>query len=116
MRVRQFLARQPQWRILLVGLILVAVIGYVDFLTGDYSILIFYLMPVSMVAWFSGRWSGAAIGICSGCARFVSDYSLAGASPRLYWNSFEDTFFLLVVALVINLLRTALEQDNGDPT
>ena len=116
MGVRQFFAAQPKWRILLVGLILVAVIGYVDYLTGDYSILIFYLVPVSVVAWFSGRWTGAVIGICSGCARFISDYSLAGASHHLYWNSFEDMFFLLVFAFLINLLRAALERDDGAPT
>ena len=109
-------AAQPQWRIMLLGLILVAVIGYVDYLTGDYSILIFYLAPVSLVAWFSGRWAGAVIGLCSGCARFISDYSLSGSSHRLYWNCLEDTLFLLVVAFLINLLRTALERENGDPS
>jgi K+-sensing histidine kinase KdpD len=108
-----FMQRQPKWLIDVIGLILVAFIGYIDYLTGDYSILVFYLLPVSFVSWFSGRWHGAIAAIAGGAARFVSDFSLDINPRHLYWNSFEDTCFLLIVAFLIALLRKALESDSS---
>jgi ribose/xylose/arabinose/galactoside ABC-type transport system permease subunit len=110
--VTGFMEKPPKWRIIATGMGLVVVIGGIDFLTGDYSILIFYLIPVSLVSWFSGRWAGATIAVASGCARFISDYALAINSRHLYWNSMEDMAFLVIVAFLIALLRTALERDN----
>jgi hypothetical protein len=106
-----FMQRQPKWLINVIGFILVALIGYIDYLTGDYSILVFYLLPVAFVSWFSGRWHGAATAIAGGVARLVSDSALPLNSRHLYWNSFEDTCFLLIVAFLIALLRKALESE-----
>ena len=108
-----FMQGQPKWLINLIGLILVVLIGYLDYLTGDYSILVFYLLPVSIVSWFSGRWHGAVTATAGGVARLVSDYSLDINPRHLYWNSFEDTCFLLIVAFLIALLRKALESDSS---
>ena len=110
--VTEFMKKQPMWLTIAIGIVLVGVIGGIDFLTGDYSILIFYLIPVSLVSWFSGRWAGATIAVASGCARFISDYALAINPRHLYWNSMEDMIFLVIVAFLIALLRTALERDN----
>ncbi len=110
--VTEFMKKQPKWLIAAIGMVLVGVIGGIDFLTGDYSILIFYLIPVSLVSWFAGRWAGATTAIASGCARFISDYALAINPRHLYWNSIEDMVFLVIVAFLISLLRTALERDN----
>ena len=106
-----FIHKQPKWLVTLFGLLLVALIGYIDYATGDYSILIFYLLPVSLVSWFSGRWFAALVALAGGMARFFSDYSLAMNPRHLYWNSFEDTLFLVIVAFLIALLRKALESD-----
>lgn len=108
-----FIQKQPRWFITVIGLILVVLIGYIDYVTGDYSILIFYLLPVSFVSWFSGRWFGSLSAFAGGVARFLSDYSLAVNPHHIYWNSFEDTCFLVIVAFLIALLRKALESDAG---
>ena len=110
-RVKEFLDRQPKALIVVIGIILVGVIGWIDFLTGDYSLLVFYLIPVSLVSWFSGRWAGAVTAVASGCTRFISDYALALNSRHLYWNSVEDMVFLVIVAFLIALLRAALERE-----
>lgn len=109
---RKLLHAQQKWIVLVIGFLLTGAIGYVDYLTGDYSILIFYLVPITLAVWFSGLWAGAALAACSGGARFVSDYSFAGTIRQLYWNSFADFLFLLVVAFLIFLLRTTLEREN----
>ena len=98
----------PKWCMVVFSLVLIAFIGVIDFVTGDYSILVFYLLPVSLAAWFTGRWSGAIIALVCGSARFVSDSALDISPRHLYWNTLEDTIFLLIVAFLIALLRIAL--------
>jgi uncharacterized membrane protein len=99
----------PKWCMVVSCLVLIALIGYIDIITGDYSILVFYLLPVSIASWFAGRWSGAGIALVCGLARLISDFAL-GTTPRhIYWDTLEDTLFLLIVAVLIAVLRTALE-------
>jgi uncharacterized protein DUF4118 len=101
----------PRWARLTIGLLLVAVIGYVDYLTEDYSILIFYLVPVSFVSWYNGRMSGVIIGLASGVARIVSDTNLYRNILQHSWNSLQDMVFLLIVGLLVSLLRQELGRD-----
>jgi hypothetical protein len=98
----------PNWSKVLFCLVLVVLIGYIDVVTLDYSLLVFYLLPISIASWYSGRWSGAGIALACGSARFIADSSLDISSSRLYSNSVGDTIFLLIVAFLIAALRTEL--------
>jgi hypothetical protein len=104
----------PQWGVLLIGLVMVAGVGYVDYVTGDYSLLIFYLIPVSFVCWCNGYKSGVAIGIASGAARFISDAYLYKEPHLHYWNSFQDMVFLLFVGLLVTFVRKELYGKRDD--
>ncbi len=99
----------PRWIVPLVGLVAVAGVGYVDYVTGDYSMLIFYLIPVAFVSWYHGRWAGVAIAVVSGIARFLSDYSLYQEVFLHYWNTVQDSLFFFIAAFLVSLLRTALK-------
>lgn len=98
----------PRPLVPLIGVVLVLVVGYIDYVTGDYSILIFYLVPVSFVSWYHGRGAGITIVAFSGVARFISDYSLYADVFLHYWNSIQDMLFLLVVALLVSFLQREL--------
>lgn len=67
-------------------LVLVAVIGWLDYLTGiEDSLLIIYLAPIAIGTWFLGLWFGIAIGVLSVVATVLSD--LAAGLPRIHvWN------------------------------
>jgi hypothetical protein len=109
--MQKVLRELPPWLLLLMGFIAVVCLGYVDFLTGDYSLLIFYAIPVAVEAWFLGRWGAAATSLSAGAARFVSDYiSYSGTGVR-YWNSLQDMTFLLVVGLLIATVKKLLAED-----
>lgn len=98
----------PAWLLMLIGFIMVALLGYVDYLTGDYSLLIFYVIPITLEAWFLGYWGTVAISLSAGLARIVSDYySYSGSSVR-YWNSLQDMVFLLMVGLLIATVKKLL--------
>lgn len=99
-----------------VGCLLITVfLGFVDYITGDYSLVIFYLFPITLSAWLCGRWSGLGVAACSGATRVVSDFSLHGASMRSalhYWNFSVEVIFFLFVASLVATLKRALAKDD----
>jgi hypothetical protein len=103
--------KQSRWLAVAIGLVLVGLIGVIDYLTGDYSLLVFYLIPISLAAWFAGRWWGGFIALASGTARFVADYTAYTNVRLLTWNAVEEMIFLMIVAYLIALLRKALDSD-----
>jgi len=109
--LQKALQKLPAWLLMLVGFMVVAFLGYLDYLTGDYSLLIFYAVPVALEAWFLGRWGALVISLFAGLARFIADYlSYAGTSFR-YWNSLQDMAFLLLVGLLIATVKQLLVEE-----
>jgi hypothetical protein len=103
----------PAWLLMLFGLSMVAFLGYLDFLTGDYSLLIFYAVPVALEAWFLGNWGAIVISLSAGLARYISDYFSYGGTSFRYWNSLQDMAFLLLMGLLIAMVRKLLVADEN---
>ena len=84
-------------------LVLVAFIGWLDYLTGfENSLLIFYLAPVAIGAWFLGIWFGVTIALLSVIATVLSD--LAAGIPHItFWNS--GTAFVAYLIFIFLLRR-----------
>lgn len=104
-----FLDSLPKWLLGTISILLIVLLGYIDWVTGDYSILIFYLIPIFLVSWFGGRGIGILICIAAGYARFLSNIPLHDFSLMNYWNSAGDMFFFLIICLLVYHLRKALE-------
>ena len=101
----------PVWLVLVIALVMVFLIGYVDYLTGDYSILIFYAVPVGLAAWSMGVAGVAMVAVTAGAARYISDcYSYANSSVR-YWNCFEDMLFLIIFGLLISAVKRLIDSE-----
>lgn len=102
------------WRLVAItGLTaLVALLGVVDYLTGDYSLVILYLLPIAGAGWYFGRRVGLPIAVACSMARFLSDYVLHGpqSSSLHYWNLLVEFLFFIIVALLVTALRRALKR------
>ncbi len=84
--------------------ILVAMIGFFDYVAGDFSLTVFYLGPLALATWFAGRTSGWFIGIFSAAAWLVGDLALNhayGHAAMPYWNAL---MLILVYGLGVHLL------------
>lgn len=97
----------------LVGFTLTITMGYLDYITGyEYSFSFFYLVPVSLAAWYGKVQVSLLISATSALTWLMADI----ASGNLYsapiiaiWNACMRLGFFVVVALLLSRLRTALQ-------
>jgi len=112
--VHQFLSGQSQTRISLGALILVAVIGATDHVTGyELSASIFYLLPIAMTTWYVGRRLGIALCLVSASTWLLVDYTSGHAYSYLaipFWNAGVRLGIFLIVAHLLSNLKSALAQ------
>lgn len=88
-------------RIGTLALIWVLLVGFVDYSTGpEYSMLIFYLIPVTLGTWFVSRDFGMLIALLSVLTSSMADIA-AGLPHIRYWNeSIGLTCYVVFVALL----------------
>jgi uncharacterized membrane protein len=109
--------RLPKWFWLMADLLLVLLLGVIDYKTGDYSLIIYYMIPVVLGSWFTGAGFGIAVAVISGLVRFCADYATyTDFSFVNYLNVAQDALFLLIIAVITANLRTRLEGNKaGSP-
>jgi two-component sensor histidine kinase len=103
-RTLEPLGRMSHTAATILAVVLVAVIGWFDYITGDFSLALFYLMPVVLATWYAGRVSGWFIGVLSAAAWLVGDPALShsyGHPLMPYWNA---GMLALIYGIVAHLL------------
>jgi diguanylate cyclase (GGDEF)-like protein len=97
------------------GLILVAAVGFIDFLTGpEISLSVFYLVPIGLVSWNPRRWPGAAVAFASSAVWLAADVGAGHAysGPAIpYWNAFVRLAIFVIVAVVVSELKTGFDRE-----
>lgn len=86
------------------AVLLVAVIGWFDYVTGDFSLALFYLAPVAIATWYAGRADGWFIGLISAAAWLIGDLARTPGDEHAltpYWNAVMLT---LIYGVVVQLL------------
>jgi Flp pilus assembly protein protease CpaA len=61
---------------------LVGVIGWFDYVTGDFSLALFYLAPVAIATWFANRATGWFIAVLCATVWLVGDLAQAAAGAQ----------------------------------
>ena len=115
-KILRLIKRMPLWRLALIELLLVAAIGFVDYLTGDYSIIIFYVVPVALAVWLHGELGAIILSAAACYARYISDHFSYSNSNVSYSNSINDLLFLLIISLVLSALKRLIREDKSDKT
>lgn len=92
-----------------------ALLGLFDYITEDFSLLIFYLVPIAFATWFTGRAAGLLVSSFGAGALFVSNVMLwQKGTPAVSiktWNVLMEIAFLLVTSHILYLLKN--EFDNN---
>lgn len=93
-----------------VALGIVAVVGFVDYLTGfETSFSIFYLLPIGLAAWFIARAYAVFVSILSVAVSLAGDLARGAhfSSPFVpAWNAMILLTFYLVVVWLMTILRS----------
>ena len=102
--------------LILAGLVLLALIGVVDYLTGfELMFSVFYLLEVGLATWFVGKAFGLVMSVLSVAAWIGGDVA-AGAhysTPLIpIWNALILLVLYLIVVLLLASLRS-LHRDLG---
>ncbi len=95
---------------LITGLIGVILIGAADYLTGsEIAFSFFYLIPIMLVTWYSGRKLGIFMSVVSAVAWFAAD-TLTGksySSPVIpFWNAAVRLSFFFIVTFLLSALKS----------
>lgn len=82
-----------------------------DYLTGsEFSFSIFYLIPISLVAWFIDRETGVIMSILGAACWLTVDlltHSAYSHPATPYWNMLVRLGFFLIVTVILSGLRVA---------
>ena len=108
MKLIAYLSGIPRTKLTAAGLSLIIIIGFFDYITGpEVSFSIFYLIPVSMVAYILGTHEGILVSLFGAITWLVADL-LAGhtyTNPAIpYWNASVRFGFFLIVTFSLSAL------------
>src|ERR1039457_947591 len=113
----EYLNNKPKWLILILGIALIGFLGVIDHITGDYSLTLFYLMPVFLSAWFVHKRAGLAMSLLSGCA-IVAAHVIP--NTRTYdpffmniWNISMEVLFLIIMSYMFSRLKIDFEIEHS---
>ncbi|WP_054698254.1 hypothetical protein [Geotalea toluenoxydans] len=82
-RVFEYLEKRSKISLLFSGYILVAILAYVDYVTGDFSIILFYLIPIFLVAGSSTNAPFSSSACMPPSPAYATNFSLT-LPPRLF--------------------------------
>ena len=112
--VSRFSPRSPAV-ICAVNIAILLLLGWLDKITGDYSLIVFYLIPVALGAWFVSKSFGVLFCILAVAVRIVVEESTTSFhfshSTLHYWNELVEFLFLLIMSMLFSALKANLEKE-----
>jgi signal transduction histidine kinase len=97
--------------------LLIALVVVFDLNTDpEFSMSVFYLVPVALAAWYGGRGAGVAFSVASAIAWYLEDatehhYTHAGAA---FWEGAVRLATSLLVTVLLSRLRTSLRTEQAE--
>ena len=98
------------------GIVLICGIGVIDFLTGyEFSFSVFYVLPIALSTWLTGRRLGLAASLVSALVWSVTDAASGHhySQPWLpVWNTFIRLVFFVIITLLLSAIRKAMQRES----
>lgn len=111
----QRVAAQPRLVVAMEAIVLVAFLGIADFATGsELSFSIFYLIPITLVAWLMGLRPALAVGALASAIWLLADYAAGHVylHPLVpYWNAGIRLGYFVLFAVLFSRLRDQLDKE-----
>ena len=112
-RILALLKGTPEWLRFSGTLLVCLMLGVADCLTGDLSLMMFYLFPMAFASWFVGKRAGWLTSlICSLELVIINlfvDWRAGDLLTARSWNVLVEACFLLLVGYLLSKVRTEME-------
>jgi diguanylate cyclase (GGDEF)-like protein len=109
MKLVKELQKTSKPTLMVAGIILLCVVGFLDYYTGyELSFSLFYLIPVAMLSWVTNSRVGIAVSIISAGIWLAADIESGAhySSPAIYfWNTMIRFGFFLLMVFVIKVVK-----------
>jgi hypothetical protein len=97
--------------VVIFGLLVMALIGLLDAVTGPFAVGVFYLVPIGLVTYSRGRWVGtlmaAAAGVAWGGVELAQHVTSWDAGVT-YWNFLTRFYVYEAIVLLVAPMRDAV--------
>jgi diguanylate cyclase (GGDEF)-like protein len=96
---------------MVLGCLIIVVLGILDFISGSFQFLIFYLFPVFFVTWFANKASGIIASSLSAIVWLIDDRLASAGETHLlmsYGNLAVSFGFLLYAVFLVSRLKSIL--------
>jgi signal transduction histidine kinase len=108
--LNEYLNRKSKTLLSIYGFLSVLLVGAIDYATGsELSVVVFYLLPISLVAWSTNRKTSIVMCIMSAGIEFMAN-SAGGRNYSHYlitfWNSLVLLGFFLIYVFILLAMKT----------
>ncbi|HEX8130340.1 MAG TPA: diguanylate cyclase [Pyrinomonadaceae bacterium] len=115
MTILERLGKRSKSFLFILGLLLVVLQSVINYLTGpDIAFYIFYLLPISLVAWLVGRRAAVFVSIASAAGYLFTERINGHFDERpliLYFNVFAQLAAFLFVTYFVSALRRSHDHE-----
>lgn len=114
-KILNILTFRPKWQMVLSGFVLIVLLGLIDYRTGDFSLTVFYILPVFIGGWFVNRRTGLIFSLCSGVAIVIArklpeiQTIHTNTNSIVIWNTTMEVCFLILMNYMFCLIKRELE-------
>jgi hypothetical protein len=98
--------------VVILGLLLMALIGLVDAVTGTFAVGIFYLVPIGLVTYARGRWVGTLMAATAAAAWGgveISQHVTTWSQAVTYWNFLTRFYVYEAIVLLVAPMRDVVQ-------
>lgn len=113
LKLDAYLRKQSRSVVTAAALTFVILLGAVDSATGtQFSLAIFYLLPIVFATWYSGKPNGLFMALASTMAWLIADFAVSGgfAHPTIpFWESLVRLTLFLIVVYLLSIVKNLNE-------
>jgi diguanylate cyclase (GGDEF)-like protein len=114
-RIHNFFVKQNKSAALYVAILLVALIGYLDYATGfEISLSFLYLIPISLATWYLHSKAGYVVTVISVLTFILSNWAAGETYSReiiRYWNGFTRLVIFILIIWLLQEFKRALAHE-----
>ena len=110
-QIVQYVDRQTKPMLVIQVLLLVLLLGGIDYLTGaEFSFSVFYTLPIAIAAWFAGRGAGILTSFTAATCWLAADLlgGHAYTQPTIpFWNAAVRLGFFTIITVILAELHAS---------